>query len=100
MKRLWYLLSGQLNDDVETLQMQLESNKKLLRDLRYDFDKLKWSIENPPKYKLGDKTKLGIVIDISIHSTSFGILGAKFMNSDFSWRYEVMTPTGVKSTIN
>ena len=39
-------------------------NSKKIKDLEKRIGQLEWQLENPPKYKVGDKTKTGIICEV------------------------------------
>lgn len=43
-------------------------NNKRIKDLEKRIGQLEWQLENPPKYKVGDKTKTGIICEVKLMS--------------------------------
>jgi hypothetical protein len=48
-------------------------NSKKIKDLEKRIGQLEWQLENPPKYKVGDKTKTGIICEVTLTSRDIGI---------------------------
>jgi hypothetical protein len=80
------------------LQTQINDLKTQITNLRYDYQKLIFRFENPPKYKVGDIIKNDIVTDVEI------IVIIQYPCGDlfpvFSWAYNLTNiKTGKTSTI-
>jgi hypothetical protein len=62
-------------------------NSKKIKDLEKRIGQIEWQLENPPKYKVGDKTKTGIICEVTL-ITNRGHFYGGYLPYVKSWYYK------------
>ena len=67
-------------------------NSKKIKDLEERIYKLEWQLKNTPKYKVGDKTKTGIICEVLLKPRIIYSRNGCSYDAIYSWQYsEVRT---------
>lgn len=84
-------------DEIKQIKKELQHGKiENLNDRKSITDRIT-RLENPPKYKLGDKIKGGVIVDVKWHSSKDNWI---FGSSYARWEYTAMDKKGNKFEVH